>query len=252
MRSSLARTRRGQPALAPLTNGTGARLHLRRAFTLLEVLLVVSILAMLAMFTWPSFQGTSDRARLDESVRRLKTLIAMCRAEAMTETRCYRITFRLDGSIKLRRQLDPITHPQVYIPVQREWANLAFMLDGVWVESVCLLPDGPPPVQVEDELKTFDHMERDFEPIDIENFEQPIDITFNPDGTSRSLRWLIRDDTGRGFQLTLDGRVGRLAVEELPTLKPGEVEPPPAINLDQEAEQERAQWEEAGWEPYRP
>lgn len=252
MRSSLARTRRGRPAPAPFTDGAGARRAARRAFTLLEVLLVVSILAMLAMFTWPTFEGAAERARLDESVRRLKTLVAMCRAEAMSETRCYRITLRLDGSIKLRRQLDPITYPHVYVPVQKDWANLAFMLDGVWVESICLLPDGPPPVEVEDELKTFDHMERDFEPIDIEDFEQPIDITFNPDGTSRSLRWLMRDDTGRGFQLTLDGRVGRLAVEELPALKPGEVEPPPAINLDQEAELEKAQWEEAGWEPYQP
>jgi Tfp pilus assembly protein FimT len=220
--------------------------------TLIELLLVISILAMLAVFTWPTFEATAQHEQLSESVRRLKTLVAMCRAEAMSDMRCYRITFRQDGSMKLRQQLDPIAHPEVFIPVQKDWANLAFLLEDVWIESICPLPDGPPPVQVQDELMVFEDMQRDFEPIEIEKFDHPIDITFSPDGTSKSLRWTMRDQTGRAFQMTLDGRLGRVAIEDVASLKPDDVERPPDINRDQEAEQERMQWEEAGWEPPKP
>jgi prepilin-type N-terminal cleavage/methylation domain-containing protein len=252
MQTRLPPARRGWQAQAPYANGACAGRCARRAVTLLELLLAISILAMLAMFTWPSFYSTAEHERLDESVRRLRTLVAMCRAEAMSDMRCYRITFRLDGSMKLRQQLDPIAHPQVYIPVQKEWANLGFLLDGVWIESICLLPDGPPPVQVDDELKVFENMERDFEPVEIEKFQDPVEITFNPDGTSRSLRWIMRDDVGRGAQMTLDGRLGRVTIEDVESLKEGEAQRPPEINLEQESELERAKWEEAGWEPYKP
>jgi prepilin-type N-terminal cleavage/methylation domain-containing protein len=253
MRSKRPPSWRGWQAQAPSSADEAcAERRARRAVTLLELLLVVGILAMLAAFAWPTFDSTAQRERLDESVRRLKTLIAMCRAEAMSDMRCFRISFLPDGSMKLRQQLDPVAHAEVYIPVQKEWASLGFLLDGVWIESICLLPDGPPPVQVDDELKVFEDMERDFEPVEIERFEEPIVITFKPDGTSRSLRWIMRDDTGRGAQMTLDGRLGRVTIEDVEALKEGEVQRPPEINLDQEAELERAKWEEAGWEPHKP
>ena len=137
MRSSLARTRRGRPAPAPFTDGAGARRAARRAFTLLEVLLVVSILAMLAMFTWPTFEGAAERARLDESVRRLKTLVAMCRAEAMSETP-YRITLRLDGSIAAAARSDHLS-PRLR-PGSKGLGEPGLMLDGVWSNRSACCP----------------------------------------------------------------------------------------------------------------
>ena len=185
----------------------------RRAVTLIELLLVISLITLLALFTWPNFDNASRRERLDESARRLKSLIAMCRAEAMNEAVRYRVTFRLDGSVKVRRQYDPIKAPHVYIPVGKSWARMAFLLEDVWVESVALLPDGPPPILVDDELEEFDDMEEDLEPILIEEFETPIEIDFAVDGTSDSLLWILRDSAGRGKEMTLDGRLGRVSVE---------------------------------------
>jgi prepilin-type N-terminal cleavage/methylation domain-containing protein len=220
-----------------------------RGVTLIELLLVVSLLALLALLSWPDFESAAQSEQLAESARRIRALVAMCRAEAMNEARRVRITIRLDGSLKLRQQLDPVRWPQVYIPIQKDWARVPALLEDVWVEAVALLPDGPPPVLVEDEIRQFEDMEEQFEPVPIEQFERPIDVVFQPDGTSTSLRFVLRDTTGRGLVLTLDGRVGRLAVEWVPRLDPQEVERPPAVDLAAEAEEEERLWSEAGWSP---
>lgn len=217
--------------------------------TLIELLLVITLLMLLAAIAWPNFTAMGRAERLEESARRIKSLIAMCRAEAMNTGRRHRITIRLDGSLKLRRQLDPITAPHVYVPVQKPWARLAFLLEDVWVESVSLLPDGPPPIRVEDELMEFEDMEEDFEPVLIEDFENPIDIDFAPDGTSDSLRWTLRDALGRGIEMTLDGRVGRVSQTWVAAVPPEEVQRPPEIDLEAEAEAEQELWDEFGWAP---
>jgi prepilin-type N-terminal cleavage/methylation domain-containing protein len=92
-------------------------------FTLLELLLVISLIALLAVLTWPNLDTASRSEHLDESGAADEALIAMCRAEAMSEALRYRITFRLDGSIKVRRQFDPIRAPHVFVPVERDWAS---------------------------------------------------------------------------------------------------------------------------------
>jgi len=219
----------------------------RRAVTLIELLLVVSLLALLALFTWPDFATATRSERLDESVRRTRSLIAMCRAEAMNNARRYRVTIRLDGSMELRQQFDPVARPQVYVPVAADWARLPFLLEDVWVESVALLADGPAPVLVEDEIEQFEDMERDFEPVPIEDFEQPIHIYFQPDGTCSSLRWVLRDALGRGVQITLDGRVGRVLSEPVDLVPADMLRRPSAVDWEDELDAEREKWEEAGW-----
>lgn len=220
-------------------------------FTLLELLLVISLIALLAVLTWPNLDTASRSEHLDESARRMKALIAMCRAEAMSEALRYRITFRLDGSIKVRRQFDPIRAPHVFVPVERDWAQRAVLLEEVWVESVALLPDGPAPILVDDELKEFDDMEEDFEPLPIADFERPIDLHVEPDGTSGSLLWVLRHARGRGIEMTLDGRLGRVKQVPVEALEEQRVTRPDEIDLAAEAEEERAQWEEFGWERER-
>lgn len=224
----------------------------QRALTLIEVLLVISLLGLLAAFAWPSFGSAARTEQLDESARRIKSLIAMCRAQAMNDALRYRITIRLDGSIKLRRQFDPIEGPHVFVPVRANWNRLAFLLQEVWVESVALLPDGPPPILIDDEIEQFEDMEDDFEPLPIEDYDQPIHILFEPDGTSDSLLWVLRDEMGHGFQMTLDGRIGRITVELVDPIPEDTVARPPEIDLEEELDEEREAWDEVGWKEPKP
>jgi len=214
----------------------------RRAFTLLEVLLVISLLGLLASFLWPVFGDVGDNKQLDESAERVKALVAMCRAEAMNESRRYRLTFRIDGSIKLTRQLDPIDAPHIFVRVREDWASTAILLEKVWVESVLPLQDGPPPLLVEDDhIDFYDEDELELEPLRVDEMEEAFLLDFRPDGTSASARWVLRDEYGRGVQMTLDGRVGRLDVAPAERLAAEDVDRPPPLpadDLQQEAELE--------------
>ncbi|RMF73038.1 MAG: prepilin-type N-terminal cleavage/methylation domain-containing protein, partial [Planctomycetota bacterium] len=72
-----------------------------RALTLLEVLLVVALLGVLFAVTLPSFSSSVEHEQLNESAMRMKALVGMCRAQAMNESRRYRLIFEVDGSVRI-------------------------------------------------------------------------------------------------------------------------------------------------------
>lgn len=188
----------------------------KAGFTLIEVLLVVVLVGLLAAFLWPDFSVLMRGKRLDESVSRIKALVAMCRAQAMNESRRYRISLLPDGRMELSRQRDPVAAPNEYVRVGDGWAQGQWLMDDVWVEAVQPLPDGPPPLNVEDDEIEFFEIPDEPRPL-----EEPFPIEFEPDGLCGSARWVLRDALGRGRALTLDGRLGRVAVAEVEPL-PGE------------------------------
>jgi type II secretion system protein H len=219
-------------------------LRRQAGFTLFEVLLVAALLALLALLVFPDLRGTSRGEQLDESVARLKALIAMTRAEAMNQTRRYRLTFREDGSIRLSRQRDPLTAPHEFVRVREPWALREVLLPEVWVAALEPLPQGPAPILVEDDEIEFTQLES--EPIPVNELEAPHQLYFEPDGTCPSMRWILRDETGRGRLVTLDGRTGRLTFEPAETLSSREaVRPPRLPDLDDEEDEQRQSRQES-------
>lgn len=181
------------------------------AFTLLEVLLVVALLGLLAALVLPDFTTAAAAENLRESAHRLRALAAMCRAEAMNATCRHRILVRSDGSVRVRRQADPLKAPHLYITPREDWAHVAVLLPDVWVEAVQMLPDGPSPIRIIDDQLEFPETELD--PIAVEDLDRPLEINFEPDGTCNSVRWVLRDARGHALLLTLDGRLGRVTIE---------------------------------------
>jgi type II secretion system protein H len=206
-------------------------------FTLLEVLMVVVLIGILAGFAWPGFTAAERAEPLRESARRLRTLVTMCRAEAMNEARIYRVEIRIDGSVRARRQLDPLKAPHIFAPIEASWAKIPPLLPEVFVEAVQLMPDGPPPIHIiDDELEM---PEMDEEPLPVEEFAdmpQLLWIRFTPDGACNSLRWVLRDDWGRARLLTLDGRLGRVNIEPWPGIPPEDVLRPELLEEEDEEE----------------
>ncbi len=196
----------------------------RRGFTLIELLLVITLIGVMAMMVAPRLIGLERHYALEESVARSKALIAMCRAEAMNDAKRYRIEFRRNGSLSVTAQKDALTAPNEYVPIAAPWANLPVLQEDVWVASIIVMEDGPPPILVDDESISFTKSEA--EPLAVEELDEPLRIEFLPDGASPSLTWVLRDSRGHGRQMTLDGRLGRLAVTELEPLKPEEITDP--------------------------
>lgn len=200
----------------------------RRALTLMELLLTIGLLALLAALVMPDFTAGERGARLAESERRLRSLVALCRAEAMNQAVPHRIVFLISGEVHVQRQRDPLRAPHQWISVPAGWANTAPLLDDVWIESVLPLPDGPPPLIIEDDAIEFEEYAEDAyeQLIPVDELEDHVYLEFTPDGRSDSLRWLLREAEGRGLQMTLDGRLGRVfsepveSVEEYDLLRP--------------------------------
>lgn len=223
----------------------------RGGFTLLELLLVILLIGLLFGVATPYAMRSFGPAKLVESAERFKTLIALCRAQAMSDGRDYRIEFRADGTIRVRRQLHPLSAPQTFVEVPYTWADTQVLMDDVWVEAFVSMPEGPPPLDVEsDEIAadTFGGVE-DFElleEVDDEQYEllawgerddeDVVAITFRPDGSSPSARWRMRDTRGRAFEMTLDGRLGRVAWEEAEGLPADEVVRPEPLSDDEDIE----------------
>lgn len=205
----------------------------RAGFTLLEALLVIFLIGVIAAFSWPDFHESTRAARLRESVRRMTHLVAMCRAEAMNQSRVYRISLLPDGTLLTLRQLDAVLAPETYVQFDAPWAQTPILLDEVFVEGVLPLADGPPPLIVEDDTIDFEYEnEEDLEPMRIDDLTEPLNVDFQPDGTSGSARWVLRDGRGTGVQMTLDGRIGRLEVVELASIDPDQVQPPTVEPID--------------------
>lgn len=198
-----------------------------RGFTLLELLIVIALIGVLLAFALPDFTAVREGEHLKESAQRFRVLVAMCRAEAMNQTLRYRIRIRPDGSVHVYRQADAVKAPHLYIAPPVEWAQVPVLLPDVWVAAVQVLPEGPPPVRIIDDKLQFPEME--ILPSPIEEFEQPIDVDFEPDGTSNSLRWVVRDVRGRGLLLTLDGRLGRVTTDDWEAAKPEDARRPEAL-----------------------
>lgn len=212
------------------------RRYLERGFTLLELLLAITLLGILVAFAWPSFSSVQRSEHLGESARRMSAMVAMCRAEAMNEGCRYRVKIRLDGSVRVQRQLDPIIAPHRYVTVRAGWMQTHPLLDDVWVERVQILPEGPPPILIVDDLLEFPEMEID--PLPIEELDEALSIDFEPDGSCNSLRWVLRDERGRGLLMTLDGRLGRVTIEEWESVQPEDLVRPEPLPDDEEEEED--------------
>ena len=208
---------------------------LKSGFTLMELVIVIMLIGVLAAFLWPDFGVLARGDQLDESVSRTKALVAMCRAQAMNESRRYRITLLTDGRMRLTRQKDALLAPDEYVLVGDGWARIEWLLEDVWVEAVLPLPEGPPPLLIDDDEIEFVEFDETPEPL-----EEPFEIDFEPDGTTTSVRWILRGLGGLGRELTLDGRLGRVVVVDAERIEADGLEKPePMTDDDDEMEVER-------------
>ena len=206
--------------------------RVQHGFTLLELLMVIGLLGVLLALTLPNIAGVQRGQNLDESVQRCRALVSMCRAQAANEARVLRLVFRRDGTLRVEQQRDPLDAPNEYDPVRAHWAQSPLLPD-VWVESVMVLGDGPPPIQVYDEDRGFLVLDPNDAPTAVARLDGDLAVDVAPDGTSQSLRWVLRNTRGVGQQLTLDGRVGRLAVVPVDLIPQAQALPPPPESDEQ-------------------
>lgn len=175
-----------------------------RAFTLLEITLVVGLLAIISAMVLPTFFNELDRERLPGSAKKLRSFLTLVSANAAFDGVRYRIRFPEEGEEDpiggdrqplVEREYDPINEPDVFELVTAPWAVGRTLLGTVWCAEVRL---GRPTVERlrETRDKIQDALEEaveDFAP------ERP-PLEFAPDGTAGWATFVLTD-APRGTEL---------------------------------------------------
>jgi len=173
------------------------------AYTLVEVVLVVALLATISALAIPNFVREFEREELPGSARQLRSLITLTRANAAFDGLRYRIRFPSDDEEDLlldrrqpmiEREDDPIHEPDVFNQVTAPWAIGTTLLGEVRCAEV---RPGRPTIaklqelrqtrdEIEDQLREEQRREEFFDPV-----RPPLYI--EPDGTSEWATFVLTD-----------------------------------------------------------
>lgn len=203
----------------------------RRAFTLVEVLLVIMLLGMIAMLALPNLGSEVSRRSLTESADRLRSLIVMSHARAIQDGVCYRIQFpgtpdpndprarkEIDVPLdtlqpELSRQTEPLRFPEAYGGIPLPWNDMPVLQPGTRCVAVLSgKPDftvtGDSPIagpQIGETVTSF------------------VPLTLRPDGTTDWVTFVLtdlpfdtvlnREDAPRILNVIVDGRTGQVWVQ---------------------------------------
>lgn len=106
-------------------------------FTLLEILLVLSLLVIMAGLAWPAIENRLIAAQLPETADRFRSLLYLTRSAAMMDHHRYRIRFAKDiRDPVVEFEPDPIGRPDTWVASTADWAAESPLLHGVHVHDV--------------------------------------------------------------------------------------------------------------------
>ena len=136
---------------ARTTSGTGKLPASRRAFTLVELVVALTVIAILTGLAVPAIDGVQKERLAREPVNRLLLLAREVRVRAMTEDRPYQIV--IDGQgFRASRFLRPYTGIEEVETIRLEMAEMAEreeMIEASEARGIQLAPETPPDPQEE-------------------------------------------------------------------------------------------------------
>lgn len=116
---------------------TSRRAAARAAFTLLELLIVLSLLVVLSFFAWPMMESQITAAKLPESAARIRETLYMTRSAAMLEHRRHRVRFAPgEQQPTVEIEIDPLYQPGVWTLVTYPWTKEPMLLDDAEVHEI--------------------------------------------------------------------------------------------------------------------
>jgi Tfp pilus assembly protein FimT len=190
--------------------GWGRRVRARgrpAGFTLLEVILMLTLVLLLSTLVIGSLSGVLESTRIKESSSRMACLLRTARAEAANAGRRFRLSFDEEtGQPAMSFEPDPLGQPGFFHTYSAWWVELAQLKGGVRAVS-CELTGASAFADLEASGPALAAEETAFRP-----------VTFYPDGTSDSARIVLaRDDEEHPWavEITLNGVDGTIQTQEI-------------------------------------
>jgi type II secretion system protein H len=159
----------------------------QRAFTLLELLLVLALVAVLAALAGPRMSGALKGQRLDAQARTVIAYARKARALAAAEGRSYDLVFDpVAKTLRLARQRDPLAAPSDPEDPEREaldealaWARPLPFEDGVELSEATATQNTEGGANSELETESLD-------------LAEPVAVRFAPDGSAQARELAFR------------------------------------------------------------
>ena len=176
-----------------------------RAFTLLELFLVLAVIIAIAALIWPELTTTTKIAQLKHSARQSAMLLKLARNGAMAEACKYRCVFKYNGKqMIIEYQVDPLNQPDHFERLKAHWSKLNLGEYNIR----CLN------VELDEWEKLLKAQEKEITEQDDEIQQKYPPIVFYPDGRADSATIVLSDDKGNIVSLSLDGLTGEIKIVE--------------------------------------
>ena len=198
----------------------------RRAYTLVEVMLVVGILVAISAYVLPNFMDQIRADALPRSARNLRSLITLVRAQAALDGKRYQIRFPNEDELdalggdqqpRIEREDDPFEEPEVFNLVTAPWAIQTSLLGDVWCAEIRL---GRPTIAeiIERRKRSADRIEEELGEAFEEYEPQRLPLMVLLDGTSEWSTFVLTEaprsidldelETYPRLHLIVDGTTG--------------------------------------------
>ena len=178
------------------SNARGSHRRVSRAFTLIEMIVLIIIVAILASIAAPRYSGFMDRAAFERTTEEIVALLAQTREAALRSGGEARVV--VDSQIGMLRSEVDGSPPDTDVPS-----------DLIEADSVRDALVRPRPVMLPDDVVIVDRVEFD-PPADERRSSRTITlVAFREDGTSTGARVAIASRDGRRAVLETSPSTGR-------------------------------------------
>lgn len=163
---------------------------MKRAFTLVEIMVVVAVMGLLIGISIPAFRNITNKAPLEQGISDVESLCRQARAEAIVKQQAMDVLFNdAEEIVALTTAARVITAPDPFTGLMIKTTEETHLIDQVALEVDLQIIEPEPDEFTVDEIR----------------------IRFYPNGTSETLELRVVSND-EAYRLTLDPVTGRTAV----------------------------------------
>lgn len=186
-------------------------LRTRAAYTLLELMLALAVIAVLAGVTVPSALRMFADSKLSDAAEKVRNLVGQTRLHAINTGEQYQFRFEKDGRrfVQLPVELPPAATETTTAPTttqSRPPSVLGELPEGMrfeaLVDSVSATPDSVGPVLSPELFQGLPKAQ------DLVSLAWSAPLVFSADGSASDTRWLVVDQRKQSIQVEVRGLTG--------------------------------------------